>query len=137
VHGQITMLEKLLKYWKPEDEQLLFLGDLADRGENSKATIERAYELVQNEDAIVIKGNHDQMLELFLEEPSEYVNLYYMNGGGSTVNSLLGKDMKKESFVENAKEIQKQYPWLLPFFKSLPLKHEWEDYLFVHAGVNL
>lgn len=137
VHGQITMLEKLLKYWKPEDEQLLFLGDLADRGENSKATIERAYELVQNEDAIVIKGNHDQMLELFLEEPSEYVNLYYMNGGGSTVNSLLGKDMKKESFEESAKEIQKQYPWLLPFLKSLPLKHEWEDYLFVHAGVDL
>lgn len=137
VHGQITMLEKLLEYWKPEEEQLLFLGDLADRGENSKATIELAYELVQDYSAIVIKGNHDQMLELFLENPSEYVNLYYMNGGGSTVNSLLGKDMKKGSFEESAKEIQKQYPWLLPFLKSLPLKHEWEDYLFVHAGVDL
>lgn len=137
VHGQITMLEKLLEYWKPEEEQLLFLGDLADRGENSKATLELAYELVQNQGAIVIKGNHDEMLELFLQNPSEYVNLYYMNGGGSTVNSLLGKDMKKGSFEESAKEIQKQYPWLLPFLKSLPLKHEWEDYLFVHAGVDL
>lgn len=137
VHGQITMLEKLLKHWNPEEEQLLFLGDLADRGENSKASIERAYELVQDYRAIVIKGNHDQMLELFLEEPAEYVNLYYMNGGESTVNSLLGKDMSKESFVESAKEIQNKYPWLLPFLKSLPLIHEWEDYLFVHAGVNL
>lgn len=137
VHGQITMLEKLLEYWKPEEEQLLFLGDLADRGENSKATLELAYELVQNQGAIVIKGNHDEMLELFLQNPAESVNHYYINGGGSTVNSLLNQEKRKESFEENAEEIQKQYPWLLPFLKSLPLYHEWEDYLFVHAGVNL
>ena len=36
VHGQITMLDELLQYWNREEEQLIFLGDLADRGENSK-----------------------------------------------------------------------------------------------------
>src|SRR5690625_6782297 len=84
VHGQITMLKELLKYWNPEEEQLLFLGDLADRGENSKATLEWARDLKKEHDAIVIKGNHDEMLEKFLENPAEHVALYYMNGGGMT-----------------------------------------------------
>lgn len=137
VHGQITMVEKLLKHWKPEEEQLLFVGDLADRGENSKATLELARDLVEKQNAIVIKGNHDEMLEMFLENPSEHVMLYYMNGGGSTVNSLLGREANQQEFEKNAQEIKEQYPWLLPFLKSLPLHYEWEDYLFVHAGVNL
>jgi len=137
VHGQITMVEKLLKHWKPEEEQLLFVGDLADRGENSKATLELARDLVEKQNAIVIKGNHDEMLEMFLENPSEHVMLYYMNGGGSTINSLLGREANQQEFEKNAQEIKEQYPWLLPFLKSLPLHYEWEDYLFVHAGVNL
>lgn len=137
VHGQITMVEKLLKHWKPEEEQLLFVGDLADRGENSKATLELARDLVEKQNTIVIKGNHDEMLEMFLENPSKHVMLYYMNGGGSTVNSLLGREANQQEFEKNVQEIKEQYPWLLPFLKSLPLHYEWEDYLFVHAGVNL
>lgn len=137
VHGQITMLKELLKNWNPREEQLLFLGDLGDRGENSKAVFELAYKLVQEGQAIVIKGNHDEMLENFLENPAEHMMLYYMNGGGSTVDSLLGQQTEKNDFVKNAKEIREIYPWLLPFLKSMPLYHEWGDYLFVHAGVNL
>lgn len=137
VHGQITMVKQLLKHWKPKEEQLLFVGDLADRGENSKATLELARELVEKQNAIVIKGNHDEMLEMFLEHPDEYVMLYYMNGGGKTVNSLLGREADQQEFEKNAQEIKEKYPWLLSFLKSLPLHYEWEDYLFVHAGVNL
>ena len=54
VHGQITMLDELLQYWNPQEEQLIFLGDLADRGENSKATLERARELMEKHEAIVV-----------------------------------------------------------------------------------
>ena len=71
VHGQITMLEQLLENWNPEEERLLFIGDLADRGENSKAVYERVYQLMVEEEAIVVKGNHDEMYELFLENPQE------------------------------------------------------------------
>lgn len=137
VHGQITMLDELLKNWKPEEEQLIFLGDLADRGENSKATFERARELMEHHDAIVIKGNHDEMLENFLEHPVQYLELYYRNGGESTVNSLLKRVTKRGDFLNNALEIKREYPWLLPMLKSLPLYYEWGDYLFVHAGVDM
>lgn len=137
VHGQITMLDQLLEHWNEEEEQLLFVGDLADRGENSKATLERVYALKEQEDAIVLKGNHDEMLELFLEHPADHVMLYYMNGGESTVNQLLGREVYRSDFEENVQEIKERYPWLLPFLKSLPLYYEWGEYLFVHAGVNL
>lgn len=137
VHGQITMLNQLLEKWKPTEEQLLFVGDLTDRGENSKATLELAHRLMEEEGAIVVKGNHDEMLQHYLEDPAANLRLYYMNGGESTVNSLLGRETNTQAFKENAEEIQKRYPWLLPMLKDLPLYHEWGDYLFVHAGVNL
>ena len=137
VHGQITMLEQLLENWNPDEERLLFIGDLADRGENSKAVYERAYQLMIEEEAIVVKGNHDEMFELFLENPEEHLPLYYMNGGESTVNSLLERDTDRQNYEENVQEIKERYPWLLPLLKSLPLYYEWDDYLFVHAGVNL
>lgn len=137
VHGQITMLEKLLKHWNSDEERLLFVGDLADRGENSKATLELAYDLMVNEEAIIVKGNHDEMLEKFLESPAEHLNLYYMNGGESTIHSLLGRTTAREDYKENVEEIKEEYPWLLPMLKSLPLYYEWGNFLFVHAGVDL
>lgn len=137
VHGQITMLDRLLDHWQPEEEQLLFVGDLADRGEDSKAVFERVRDLMETEDAIVVKGNHDEMLEQFLEYPSENVGLYYMNGGQSTVNALLEESTERKDYAEHVKEIKDAYPWLLPMLKSFPLYYEWGDYLFVHAGVNL
>lgn len=137
VHGQITMLDKLLQNWTSEEEQLIFLGDLADRGENSKATLERARDLIEGHAAIVVKGNHDEMLENFLEHPQKYLEQYYRNGGESTVNSLLKRSTISANYLENVSEIKKEYPWLLPMLKSLPLYYEWGDYLFVHAGVNM
>lgn len=137
VHGQITMLNELLKYWNPEEEQLIFLGDLADRGENSKATLERARELMMQHDAIVVKGNHDEMLENFLEEPARSLAQYYMNGGEKTVHSLLERHTNRGDFLRSVSEIKETYPWLLPMLKSLPLYVEWGDYIFVHAGVDM
>ena len=125
IHGQFMMLEELLENWQPDEERLLFVGDLADRGDNSKAVFERIHQLMEEEEAIVVKGNHDEMLELFLENPSEHLPLYYMNGGESTVNSLLGRSTSRENYQENVEEIKAEYPWLLPMLKSLPLYYEW------------
>ena len=34
VHGEITLLKKLLEKWDREKQQLIFIGDWGDRGEN-------------------------------------------------------------------------------------------------------
>lgn len=137
IHGEFTMMETLLEKWNSEEEQLIILGDLADRGPNSKAAFELAHHLVETESAIVIKGNHDDMLEKYLEDPMENYGLYYMNGGGKTVESLLGKASFGKNQEENAQAIKEKYSWLLPFLKSMRYFYEWEQYLFVHAGVDL
>lgn len=36
VHGKFELLLDILKKWNEERQQLIFLGDLIDRGENSK-----------------------------------------------------------------------------------------------------
>ena len=45
IHGMYHLLEDLLTHWCPEDQQLIFVGDLIDRGPNSKATVEKVREL--------------------------------------------------------------------------------------------
>lgn len=137
VHGEIKMMKKLLEYWNEKEEQLVILGDLADRGPNSRETFELAYELMRNKNAIIVKGNHDDMLEKYLQDPIVHHVHYYMNGGKKTLLSLLGNRISEHDHEENALKVKQMYPWLLDFLKSLSYFYEWEDYLFVHAGVNL
>lgn len=137
IHGEFLMMEEILRKWNSEDEQLVILGDLADRGPKSKESLELAYHLVQKEKAIVIKGNHDDMLEKYLEDPVTNEGLYYINGGGKTIKSLLGDEKSESDHKKNVRAIKHKYPWLLPFLKSMGYYYEWEHYLFVHAGVDL
>ncbi|MDN6195420.1 MAG: metallophosphoesterase [Atopostipes suicloacalis] len=137
IHGEFQLMEEMLENWREKKERLVILGDLADRGPNSKATIEWARQLANEKDAIIVKGNHDDMLEKYLKEPEKNQLNYYMNGGAETLRSLLGDGLSLNKASEIAKKIKKAYPWLLPFLESLPYFYEWEDYLLVHAGVDL
>ena len=119
IHGEFRMMKELLKNWNSKKEQLIILGDLADRGPSSKETLELAYDLVRNKEAIVIKGNHDDMLEKYLKDPIRNAGLYYMNGGGKTIESLLCGAVSKIDHKKNVRAIKEKYPWLLPFLKSL------------------
>ena len=42
-------------------DQLLFLGDLIDRGEDSRRVLEMVKDLVDNQGAICLSGNHEYM----------------------------------------------------------------------------
>lgn len=137
IHGQITQFEELLTNWNEENEQLVLIGDLGDRGENPKACFELAKELVEDKGAICLRGNHEDMLINFLKNPFRHAALYMMNGGTVTIKSLLDTHHQSDDSTELAASIQSQYPWLLPFLESLPLTYEWEGYVFTHAGVDL
>lgn len=137
VHGQYEMFKDILKNWDEQEQQLILLGDLGDRGENPKACFELAKTLVEDKGAICLKGNHEEMLLDFLNRPQHSASLYEMNGGMVTIQSFL--DMKEGNYdvIELSASVQSKYPWLKPFIESLPLKYEWEDFVFVHAGVDL
>ncbi|KXT79007.1 metallophosphoesterase [Streptococcus sp. DD13] len=138
IHGEYAMMKDILQYWKKEEQQLVLLGDLAERGPQSLECFLEGKRLVEEEGAIYIRGNHEKILFDWLEDPREAFDWYMRNGGGATITSLLGEEaFEVLSPEEMAQSIHKQYPDLLDFLKNRPLYFETETAICVHAAVDL
>lgn len=138
VHGKYTMLVDLLTKWDRERQQLIFLGDLIDRGEDSKSCLELVCRLVTEEGAICLTGNHERTLLAWLDNPVERYDHYHRNGGDTTINSLLERPLDTPvDALADAYGVQENYPELIRFLKTCPYHLETDTYIFVHAGVDL
>lgn len=138
VHGEAEMLEELLTYWQPEMEQLVFLGDLIDRGPDNKKSVHRAMQLVKEQGAWYVLGNHEVMFLAWLDNPSDRFDHYMRNNGNTTINHLLGRpvDTPIDAFAD-CEAVKAQYSELIAFLRERPLYIDEGDVLFVHAGVDL
>lgn len=87
VHGCLTALETLLATLtlKTED-QLIFLGDLVDRGPDTRGVIERILQLRMERTVHVIKGNHEEMLMISRDLPG-YAQAWQKYGGREAMAS--------------------------------------------------
>jgi serine/threonine protein phosphatase 1 len=84
IHGRLDLLDQLLAQF--EDRQFVFLGDLTDRGPDSRGVVARVRELVEDGRAVCCMGNHDQMLiEAVLNQA--HFGLWEINGGTTTQDS--------------------------------------------------
>ena len=137
VHGKAGMLEDLLKTWDGQT-QLLFLGDLIDRGEDSRRVLEMVKDLVDNQGAICLSGNHEYMFLTWLDDPEESYDHYRRNGGDTTINSILGRPLDAPvDGVEDAKRVATEAADLVEFVRQMPFVVETDKYIFVHAGIDL
>ncbi|MBG9982988.1 serine/threonine protein phosphatase [Aerococcaceae bacterium DSM 111020] len=140
IHGMIDHFEEMLTHWQMENEQLIFVGDYIDRGVDSRQTLLLVHELTMLNDAIALRGNHEEMLLDFLTEPERHWTQYYLNGGHTTVADLLNISQESIDSHEGQsyqEQILMDYPWLLPWLKSLPFYTEFGDFIIVHAGIDL
>lgn len=138
LHGKFGLLQDLLKKWNSSSQQLVFIGDLIDRGEDSKACLELVCQLVREEQAVCLMGNHEWMLLRYLDDPTDRYDHYQRNGGDTTINSLLGRKLDAAvDPVPDAAAILGQYAELIDQVRSFPYLYETEDYFFVHAGLDL
>lgn len=143
IHGSFDLLEKLLTYWNPEEEQLVFLGDYIDRGPDSLKVLKKVIELSDQYDIVTLCGNHEQIFLNWLDKPEE-VSQFYFNqkvGGIATVQSFLDvPDLNIASDNFSVKEltesIRKNNSDIIRFIKKLRSFYLWEPYLFVHAGID-
>ena len=81
----------------PENRQVIFLGDLVDRGPNSPAVLKLAMSMVRSGVALCVPGNHD----LKLQKKLNGKNVQLKHGLAETMVQL---ENESEAFVEDVKE---------------------------------
>jgi serine/threonine protein phosphatase 1 len=87
VHGCLTALETLLaKIPLKPDDQIVFLGDLIDRGPDSRGVVELILRLRQERPVQVILGNHEEML-MHSRKDINYADAWRSFGGQEMLQS--------------------------------------------------
>ncbi|MEY8463608.1 metallophosphoesterase [Streptococcus merionis] len=138
VHGEYDLLEKLLLHWDEEVQDLVFLGDLADRGPKSKECLLTVMDLVTSGRAHCVKGNHEVLLLNWLKEPDLRFANYMSNGAKETIEDLLYQGAVDDlSPEELSAMILRDYTDLIDFLEKLPFYVESDFCIGVHAGFNL
>lgn len=73
IHGCYYSFEKLLEYWKPEEELLIQVGDLISKGNHCPRVVELARRLEKEHGAVFLQGNHEyQMIKHFAGEGGQF-----------------------------------------------------------------
>ncbi len=131
IHGCLdklrVLMDRIASEIDPAQDTLVFLGDYIDRGPSSFEVVEYLIRLkARFTDVVFLKGNHEEMLELYLNGVDR--TLYLMNGGNQTL----------ENYLDHSDENE---PYPIPvahrnFLSSLTLFYETEKYIFVHAGLK-
>ncbi|NTV61716.1 MAG: serine/threonine protein phosphatase [Chlorobiaceae bacterium] len=123
IHGCISTLRTLMASINPQKEdQLVFLGDLIDRGDFSKQVIDYLIELNEACSCHFIMGNHEWLVLDYLEnrEPMKW----FINGGQATLASYGIRDIS---------EMPQEH---LDFIRSFRYFIETPNYFFTHGGLD-
>jgi serine/threonine protein phosphatase 1 len=144
IHGRSDLLTEVLARIDEDLERRpiefpmeVYLGDYIDRGADSKTVIDMlAVRLVRNR-AICLRGNHEALMEAFLEDPSG-LRPWLPVGASQTLASY---GIRPPFQVEAAVELRQALIDALPrthelFFRCLHNSFSCGDFLFVHAGVR-
>ncbi len=126
VHGYFETLQELLKKLDyTDDDVIIFMGDLIDKGPNSKAVFEL---VTKAENFFSIRGNHEEMLRLSLtpKYKGRMKKSWLKYGGQNTLNSI----SQDEEFALN-----EAANWI-PLIESMPTELILKDFRIVHAGYN-
>jgi len=129
IHGCLDKLISLMDIIdiNHQKDTLVFVGDYIDRGPQSKEVVDYLIDLAGRKDRVIfLKGNHEQMLEFYLNGSDRLS--FLANGGYATLSSY-SKDLSSvgSSPIPSAH---------LDFFNDLLLCYETEQYIFVHAGLK-
>ena len=134
IHGCLSTFKCLLEdrvSLVPEDE-LFLVGDLIDRGPDSKGVMDYVMELMNAGFKITtIRGNHEDML-LESARDERFLVTWMYNGAEATIRSF-GVDFDLETERNVSGYIEERY---FDFLNGLEYFIELEDYFIVHAGFN-
>jgi serine/threonine protein phosphatase 1 len=143
IHGRCAQLLGVLDMLPREEstDKLVFLGDLIDRGPDVPGCVEYVLNLcsANPENVFCLRGNHEQMLLDFLDE-ADLIWMETATGGDRTFEQYTESPLRlrTEADFDNARDLiaEKIPANQIAFFRQLPLYHEDEYALYVHAGLE-
>lgn len=147
IHNNYTALRKALKkagYDGRKNHLLIVLGDEFDRKpcNQSHKLFKYLKQRTDSGKAIVIKGNHCDMLQDYLDGTSVSLFNFIYNGTNVTLNSFYGDgnmgydELGYFDIKHIVDKVNKNYPELLPWLKERPYYFETENYIFTHGTID-
>jgi len=153
IHGQSDMLRAAHDRIAADrarhaaaDAPVIHLGDLPDRGPDTKGVIQHLIDgIAAGEPWVVLKGNHDRMFSRYLDHPRNHDprlrgDLHWRHprlGGLTTLASYgVDADMARDQAVVHDETLAAVPPAHRAFLADRPLTHLTDDLLFVHAGIR-
>lgn len=139
IHGNLPLLQKLLKESRQQEDVLVIVGDFLEKGPDSLGTLRYVMDLAQQEKVYVLCGNCDlRMIQTSDEHCFDYLSrwqeqTYFWQMARESDTPLPGGPGETGAFRRKLEEL---YPQEHQFLRSLPHILETERYLFAHAGLQ-
>jgi len=143
IHGFYSELMKTLKgkgfFEEKEEHKLIICGDIFDRGQEAKLLQDFVQSLMEKDEVILIRGNHeDLMIELLAEwESGGYLMSHHIsNGTVNTVCQLVDESEKNIFFnAEKIKQKMMATPYIKKIIPAMLDYYETKHYIFVHGWI--
>lgn len=147
IHGRLDLLERLLGAIETDSAArgaaevlVVFLGDLVDRGPDSRGVVER---LMAYRDGPVntrfLMGNHEEVFLRALDGDTKALKFLVRIGGRATILSygIAEEEYQRLDFDQLSEALRACVPAEhIAFLSGFEEWVEVGDYLFVHAGVR-
>ena len=147
VHGRLDLLERLFAQIEQDDagrpaarRTLVLLGDLVDRGPDSRGVIEFLMaRAAAGEDCLFLGGNHDELFVRAAQGERDAAARLHRMGGRETALSygITAEEYGYGTFDDLAELLLRRVPREhVAFLRSFKDWSRIGDYVFVHAGIR-
>lgn len=147
VHGRLDLFATLIARISrdhdgrsPGAAKIILLGDIIDRGADGAAMVRGCMKLTAASDRfMVLKGNHEEMMVQALGGDLKTYRAWLEFGGRET---LLGWGVDAATVTADATRADLRRaartvgPEVLTWLDQLPLYHQHDGFMFVHAGIR-
>ncbi|MBE6650110.1 MAG: hypothetical protein E7613_02235 [Ruminococcaceae bacterium] len=147
IHGFLTETKKALEekgFFDDADAKLILCGDALDRGDEVNETVDFLIDLMKKDKLIYIRGNHEDLMEMMLDQIAESgayeiargLSHHMSNGTWDTALTLADMDVadavrnpeKLVEKVKNSRFFKELLPVAIDYFET-------EKYIFTHGYI--
>lgn len=142
VHANLNLFKKLLDKVRFSPDDYLFInGDLCEKGRNSLELVDYVRKMKRtNPNVHITKGNCD-VVHQYVMDGNEGILPYIKGRKHSVLNEMMAQYGKVLDDFVNLQALadfyRANFQETLDFLESLPEAYELDDYIIIHAGIDI